>query len=242
MGKLGAVIVAAGTGTRMGTIESKQFLLLQNKPVLVYSLEVFQQLPEMDCMVLVTGEQDLARCREYVNLYALHKVKEVVAGGKERQHSVYNGLLALASHHVEWVLVHDGVRPFVTQEKIRRCFSKAVESGAAVLAVPVKDTIKVVDGTGEIRSTPDRKSLWAIQTPQAFRLADLRKAHELAAAEGFTGTDDAALVERLGQAVHVVEGDYSNVKLTTPEDLSWAEYQLSTTGSPNTKHKEERVN
>lgn len=242
MGKLGAVIVAAGNGTRMGTKESKQYLLLQNKPVLVYTLEVFQQLPEVETIILVTGEQDLGRCREYIHRYALHKVKSIIPGGRERQDSVYQGLLAMEGYQAEWVLVHDGVRPFVTGEKIRQCWDKAVEFGAAVLAVPVKDTIKVVDKTGEISSTPDRKSLWAIQTPQAFRLAELLKAHEQAAIDGYIGTDDAALIERLGNKVHVVEGDYSNVKLTTPEDLDWAEYKLLSRKSGRRNAKRSGVN
>jgi 2-C-methyl-D-erythritol 4-phosphate cytidylyltransferase len=173
----------------------------------------------------VVGESDLDRCRQYVRDYKLTKVLRVLTGGQERQDSVKQGLDAL-SPGTEWVLVHDGVRPFVAPEQVVSCWHKALEQEAAVLAVPVKDTIKIVDIAGEIQSTPDRKSLWAIQTPQAFRVSLLQEAHDQAQREGFLGTDDAMLVERMGKPVHVVEGDYYNIKITTPEDLPWAEWIL----------------
>jgi 2-C-methyl-D-erythritol 4-phosphate cytidylyltransferase len=127
---------------------------------------------------------------------------------------------------VEWVLVHDGVRPFVTPEETVECLEAAKRYGAAVVAVPVKDTVKIVEPDGKIASTPDRSAVWAIQTPQAFRVRELLAAHELAMQEGFTGTDDAMVVERTGQPVYVVRGGYHNLKITTPEDLEWAEYRL----------------
>lgn len=209
----------------MGTQESKQYLQLDGKPILVHTLLRFDRMPFVDEVVLVTGADDVERCRSYVNAYGLSKVTAVIAGGKERQDSVYQGLQALGDS-VEWVLVHDGVRPFAIETHVRSCLRQAARTEAAVLAVPVKDTIKIVNGEGVIQATPDRSSLWAIQTPQAFRLALLLEAHAKAREEGFAGTDDAMLVERLGREVSVVESDYYNIKITTPEDLPWAEWIL----------------
>ena len=209
----------------MGTAESKQYLPLGNKPVLIHTLEVFQAVEEIGDITLVVGEKDIPRCRQYKDQYGLHKIRAILAGGKDRQQSVYEGIRSLPPD-TEWVLVHDGVRPFVTAEHILACWRGAMKHGAAVLAVPAKDTIKLASDTRQVTSTPDRRSLWAVQTPQAFRLSLLLEAHERAAADGFTGTDDAMLVERLGQAVYIVEGDYRNIKLTTPEDLQWANWLL----------------
>lgn len=216
----GVIVVAAGRGTRMGTKESKQFLFLQDKPIIVHTLEVFDRHPLISEIVLVTGEQDVDRCRAWVAEYGIKKQVKVIPGGAERQHSVYQGLLAVGT---PWVLVHDGVRPFVTSGQVTSCYEAAVKHGASILAVPVKDTVKQVDAAGRVTATPDRRSLWAIQTPQAFRRSDLLRAHEKAEAEGFIGTDDAMLVERLGIPVMVTEGGYSNIKITTPEDLDYAE-------------------
>lgn len=225
MGKLGVIIVAAGKGSRMGTAESKQYLQLGQKPILVHTLQLFQNIHEVNEIILVVGGNDVDRCTGYVQAYDLSKVTHVLAGGAERQDSVRQGLAALAKD-TAWVLVHDGVRPFVTREHVFGCLAKAQDQHAAVLAVPVKDTIKIVDTEKRIQSTPDRRSLWAIQTPQAFRLSLLQEAHDRALQEGFMGTDDAMLVERIGTTVHVVEGDYYNIKITTPEDLPWAEWIL----------------
>ncbi|GAA3412002.1 2-C-methyl-D-erythritol 4-phosphate cytidylyltransferase [Paenibacillus hodogayensis] len=225
MKRNGAVIVAAGKGSRMGSSESKQYLHLQGKPILVHTLERFQQMPQIEAIVLVTGSEDIGRCVTYVEQYGLTKVVAVAAGGAERQQSVRIGLERLPEG-LDVVAVHDGVRPFVTEAKTAECLDKAYEAGGAVLAVPVKDTIKVVDPSGMIDSTPERNSLWAVQTPQAFRLGLLRQAHDKAAQDGFCGTDDAMLVERIGHSVYVVEGDYTNIKITTPDDLLWAERLL----------------
>ncbi|WP_127584067.1 2-C-methyl-D-erythritol 4-phosphate cytidylyltransferase [Paenibacillus koleovorans] len=222
MSNVGAIVVAAGTGTRMGTSESKQYLQLAGKPILIHTLERFQAMDVVGSVVLVVGADDVARCEAYAEQYGLTKVHAVTSGGSERQASVYRGLQALPAL-VEWVAVHDGVRPFIGEARVRACLEEAKLSGAAVLAVPVKDTIKVADANGVIRSTPDRRSLWAIQTPQAFRLDLLREAHEQAVRDGFVGTDDAMLVERLGVEVRIAEGAYTNIKITTPEDLLWAE-------------------
>lgn len=224
-GKLGMVIVAAGKGSRMRSEESKQYLMLGKKPILVHTLELFNRMDEVAQIVLVTGLEDIERCKQYKSQYGLDKINPIVTGGKERQDSVHRGLKSL-DKDIEWVMVHDGVRPFAAKEHILACWARAQEAEAAVLAVPVKDTIKVVDSQGTIQATPDRRSLWAIQTPQAFRVSLLKEAYDKAEAEGFLGTDDAMLVERLGTPVQVVEADYYNIKITTPEDLPWAEWIL----------------
>jgi len=225
MEQFGVVVVAAGKGLRMGTTESKQFLLLDGKPIIVHTLSVFEHITEAACIILVVGEGDLLRCEQIKREYGLSKIHHIIAGGSERQASVLAGLRCLPEG-IEWVLVHDGVRPFVTPKQVISCFQQAQQSDAAVLAVPVKDTIKIVDPTGRIESTPDRGRLWAIQTPQAFRLADLLAAHERALLDEVVGTDDAMLMERIGRNVVVVEGSYANLKITTSEDLAWAEYRL----------------
>ncbi|GAB6927450.1 2-C-methyl-D-erythritol 4-phosphate cytidylyltransferase [Paenibacillus sp. JCM 10914] len=222
-----AVIVAAGKGTRMGTRESKQYLALNGKPIIVHTLDVFSQVPWLQEIVLVTGAADVARCQAWVEEYELGKVTAVIPGGRERQQSVYKGLKQIQA---EWVMIHDGVRPFVTLEEIESCREAAVRDGASVLAVPVKDTIKQVNGQGLITGTPDRQSLWAVQTPQAFRLSELLSAHEAAERDRFIGTDDAMLMERAGHSVVVAEGKYSNIKITTPEDLAYAAFLQTSKG------------
>ncbi len=172
-------------------------------------------------IVLVTGQEDIERCREWIQLYKLDKVKAIIPGGSERQHSVHKGLLKLTT---QWVMVHDGVRPFVQPNEIEACYERARQIGASVLAVPVKDTIKQVDNEGKVLSTPDRRSLWAIQTPQTFRLSELLEAYVAAERDGFLGTDDSSLAERAGIQVSVVEGSYRNIKITTPDDLDFAEF------------------
>lgn len=223
MKRWGVVIVAAGRGKRMGTEESKQYLQLGGKPIVVHTLQSFQAMTFIDEIVLVVGTDDIDRCRLWCEQYSLTKVKAVIAGGAERQHSVHAGLKMIEA---EWVMVHDGVRPFVTEQAVARCCQASEQHHAAVLAVPVKDTIKQVNSEGVITATPDRKSLWAIQTPQAFRLDVLLEAHEAAEREGMLGTDDASVAEWRGTSVVVVEGEYTNIKITTPEDLPWAELLL----------------
>jgi 2-C-methyl-D-erythritol 4-phosphate cytidylyltransferase len=223
--QFGVVVVAAGKGSRMGSTESKQYLLMDHKPILVHTLEVFQNIAEVSSIVVVVGEGDESRCEQYAEHYDLTKVSRILSGGSERQASVLKGLRALPAD-TAWVLVHDGVRPFVTKKHVLACWQQAIQDGAAVLAVPVKDTIKVVNAAGNIESTPNRRSLWAIQTPQAFRLVDLIAAHERAEVDQFIGTDDAMLLERMGSKVAIVEGSYSNIKITTPEDLTWAEFSI----------------
>jgi 2-C-methyl-D-erythritol 4-phosphate cytidylyltransferase len=223
MERWGAVIVAAGRGKRMGTAESKQYLQLGGKPIIVHTLESFQAMAFIDEIVLVVGEDDMARCHTWCQQFGISKVKAIIAGGAERQYSVHAGLKKISA---QWVMVHDGVRPFVTERAVIRCCQSAKRQLAAVLAVPVKDTIKQVNADGIITATPDRKSLWAIQTPQAFRHDIVLEAHEAAEKAGMLGTDDASVVEWHGIDVAVAEGEYTNVKITTPEDLPWAELLL----------------
>jgi 2-C-methyl-D-erythritol 4-phosphate cytidylyltransferase/2-C-methyl-D-erythritol 2,4-cyclodiphosphate synthase len=225
----GAVIVSAGVGKRMNAAVSKQYLSVGGKPIVVHALEAFERSKAVDAIVLVVGAGDEAFGETLLETYGLRKVVAVVAGGAERQHSVRRGVEALASHHPEaaWVLVHDGARPLVTSEVIDRALAAAAETGASVPGVPVKDTIKEADRDGIVVATPARSSLWAIQTPQAFRVDLLLEAHRTAEAEGFLGTDDAMLAERIGVLVRVAEGDYRNVKVTTPDDLGLVERLLA---------------
>lgn len=223
MERWGVVIVAAGRGKRMGTEESKQYLQLGGKPIIVHTLESFQAMAFIDEIVLVVGADDIARCHLWCQQYSISKVKAIIEGGAERQHSVHAGLKQIAT---QWVMVHDGVRPFVSEQAVMRCCHSAERHHAAVLAVPVKDTIKQVNREGVITATPDRQSLWAIQTPQAFRHDVVLEAHEAAERAGMLGTDDSSVVEWNGASVVVAEGEYTNIKITTPEDLPWAELLL----------------
>ena len=218
-----AIVVAAGRGSRMGTDEPKQYLTLAGKPIILYALELFEAMPEIAEVVLVAGADEIGRCEALCAERGLRKVRRIVAGGAERQQSVRRGLEAASG---EWVLVHDAVRPLVTAEAVRRCMAEAVRTGAAVLAVPVKDTIKAVDEAGRIAATPDRRTLRAAQTPQAFRRELLLACHERAEREGLAATDDAGVVERYGHPVATAEGEHSNIKITTPEDLVAAERLL----------------
>lgn len=217
---VGVVIAAAGHGKRMGKGFNKQFIQLGDRPMIVHTLQVFERLRAIDEIVVVTGAADVARCHDLCRSYRLNKVKRIVPGGETRQQSVQIGLRSLSS---EWVLVHDGARPFVSSAMIETLLSKVQRHGAAVLGVPVKDTIKKVNEQGIIEETPDRKSMWAVQTPQAFRLTELKQAHEIAARQQLVATDDAMLMEKTGTKVHMVRGDYYNIKITTPDDLWHAE-------------------
>ncbi len=225
--KIVALIPAAGMGKRMGAGINKQYLLLDGKPIVGQTISVFEAAPFIDDIYVITPEAEIPYCREEVlERYGFAKVRAVVPGGAERQHSVLNGLRAMDVADDDVVLIHDGVRPFITAAVLKHAAEVAAESDGALVAVPAKDTVKiVVDGIS--RETPPREQLWLAQTPQAFRYAVIRAAHEIAAAEGFLGTDDAMLVERLGKEVRIVMGDYRNIKITTPEDLILAEAFLN---------------
>ncbi|OGU05419.1 MAG: 2-C-methyl-D-erythritol 4-phosphate cytidylyltransferase [Geobacteraceae bacterium GWC2_58_44] len=211
-------------GKRMGAGSNKQYLLLDGVPILAHTLRLFEQAPFIAGIYLITPEQEIPFCRsEVVERYGFSKVRGVVAGGAERQYSVLNGLNAMEGvEQDDLVLIHDGVRPFVPIAALRRAADAAHEFGGAVVAVPVKDTVKVARD-GIITETPPREQLWLAQTPQAFRFGAIRAAHALAAADGFLGTDDASLMERQGWQLRIVMGDYRNIKITTPEDMALAE-------------------
>jgi len=167
----------------------------------------------------VVGQGDMDYCmKEIIEKYQYRKISQVVPGGKQRQESVKNGINALAKD-AEIIVIHDGVRPFVTKQMIEESIRSAVKFKAVVMAMPVKETIKMAQRDGTVIKTLDRESLWQIQTPQAFQVNVIKEAHYKAIEDGFTGTDDASLVERLGVKVHILMGSYSNIKITTPEDL-----------------------
>ncbi|TKC14249.1 2-C-methyl-D-erythritol 4-phosphate cytidylyltransferase [Robertmurraya kyonggiensis] len=221
------IIPAAGQGKRMGAGKNKLLLELNDVPVLIHTLRVFEQDPQCEGMILAISPEDEESFRKLLKQYKIQKVSKLVYGGKERQHSVYNGLEEAAGTD-DVILVHDGARPFIDIKLIHELVEVAKEYGAAVVAVPVKDTIKRVHHN-EVVETVDRSSLWAIQTPQAFRISVLKEAHMRAQETDFLGTDEASLVERLPYPVKIVEGSYDNIKLTTKEDLYFAEAILRKT-------------
>ncbi len=222
--KVIALVPAAGMGKRMGAEINKQYLLLAGKPIVAHTLQVFEDAPFVYDIYVIVPEAEIPYCREQVvERYGFAKVRGIVAGGAERQNSVMNGLKAVSdAGDDDVVLIHDGVRPFVTPQILKHAVDTARERDGALVAVPVKDTVKVV-ADGKVTATPMRETLWLAQTPQAFRYSVIMAAHEIAEAERYLGTDDASLVEWLGKEVHIVIGDYRNIKITTPEDLVLAE-------------------
>ncbi len=216
-GSVGVVIVGAGRGTRMGGMD-KVFAPIRGLPMIAYSLRAFASLRQVDRIGLVLSEERLREARRLTTAFGMGKVKAMCGGGARRQDSVRAGLEALGE--CDWVAVHDAARPLVDGPLVLRGLKAASETGAAVCAVPVKDTIKVVSDDGAVLDTPPRKTLWQVQTPQIFRYETLMKAHEECNGDF---TDDAAMVESLGVEVRVFFGSYRNVKVTTPEDLSVAE-------------------
>lgn len=220
-----AIIPAAGMGKRMGAAINKQYLQLAGKPILAHTLAVFQQCEQIAGIILVIPQEEIPFCRsEVVERYGLTKVVKIVPGGRERQHSVMNGLQALqgVAGEQDLIVIHDGVRPFITQELLMESMRVAVTGSGALVAVPTKDTIKVVRD-GLVIDTPDRTTLWQAQTPQTFRYHQILSAHNAAEQDGFLGTDDCSLVERTGGSIRIVSGSYRNIKITTPEDLVLAE-------------------
>ncbi len=215
--KVGAIIVAAGRGERMGGVD-KMFATLGGKPVLVRVIDTFQQCKPVDQIVVVVSQGNLEPCRHLVAEQRWSKVADVCLGGERRQDSVAAGLKRLDSCH--WVVIHDGARPLVTVELIEQGLEAAGETGAAITGVPVTDTIKVADSDGIVQNTPPRQNQWAVQTPQVFRFDIIARAYQQTEAEV---TDDAALVERLGYKVKLYMGAYDNIKITTPDDLISAE-------------------
>lgn len=217
------IVVAAGMGKRMGAAINKQYLMLENRPILAHTIQKFEDNEYIDEIIVVTRDEEREYCkREVVCRYSFNKVVHIVAGGEERQDSVYNGLMH-ANKLCDIVLIHDGVRPFIKNDEITECIKAALEYEACVIGVPVKDTIKVIDDTNTIIDTPARNTLWAVHTPQAFAYKLIVKAHENAKKYKQKATDDSMLVEKLGHSVKMIRGSYENIKITTPEDLKIAE-------------------
>lgn len=224
--KYAAIVLAAGSGKRMNSKVHKQYLIIQDRPVLYYSLKAFED-SAVDEIVLVVGKGEEEFCRkEIVDKYGISKVKAIVEGGKERYHSVFEGLKQTSD--ADYVLIHDGARPFVNQDIIRRCMQEVQKYQACVVGMPVKDTIKIADEEGYAKQTPDRKNVWMIQTPQTFSYALIYGAYEeMLKTEDTAITDDAMVLERIkGKKSKLIEGSYRNIKITTPEDLLIANVYL----------------
>jgi len=225
---LRVVIAAAGTGSRMKSKINKQYMLLNSRPVLSYSLDVFEKYEAVDEIVIVAHPRDTEYCeKEIVKKFGYRKVKKVIPGGEQRQDSVWAGLLQLNRDTTDYVAVHDGARPLLTLALLDDLIKEAEEWGAAIPGVYVKDTLKMVDRDGFVGNTLDRSSTVFIQTPQVFRFKEIYQAYEMALEEGFKSTDDAALFEKYIGRVKVVPGNYNNLKITTPEDLIIVEALLN---------------
>lgn len=221
--KCTAIVLAAGRGKRMNSKIQKQFLHIQGHPVIYYSLKCFQECPWINDIILVTGEEEIEYCRgEIVEKYGFEKVSSITAGGKERYHSVQNGLKMCRD--TDFVFIHDGARPFITREILERGLECVRRCGACAAGMPSKDTIKIVDAQDVVQSTPDRRYVWNVQTPQVFEYRLVSEAYNLALQGECTGiTDDAMVVEKYGgHGVTLYKGSYENIKITTPEDLGVA--------------------
>ena len=224
-----ALIPAAGMGKRMGASINKQYLHLDGMPIVARTISVFERSPLIDAIYLVIPAEEIPFCREHiVEAYNFCKVAAIIPGGKERQHSVMNGLRGMREHVSDGdvILIHDGVRPLITEEVLRESIEVARSHDGAVVAVPAKDTIKSVKN-GIVTGTPDRHTLWQAQTPQTFRYSVIYSAHQAAETDHYLGTDDSSLVERTGGLMRIVQGDYHNIKITTSEDLVLAEAFLA---------------
>ena len=219
MSKTAAIIVAAGEGHRMGSSIAKQYLPILSVPVIVHTLNFFEDCSQIDEIILVVNKDETEKIRqEIVENYAFKKVKHVVGGGHERQNSVFNGLKALLpGGHL--VVVHDGVRPLLNETLLSQVLEAGKEFGAATLATPVKETIKEINREGFVTKTLNRDNLWSVQTPQVFHWDILWPAMQKAMVCGFSATDEAGIVEWDGKQVKIIQGDYENIKITTPDDL-----------------------
>lgn len=229
-----AIVLAGGNGSRMKSKVKKQYLRMGDYPVLWYSLSALEKSSRIDEVILVCGKGEQQQCRLlFVDTYGFRKIADVVEGGKERYHSVYEGLKAAKG--CDFVLIHDGARPFLDEAMLIRLTDALSVWNACVVGMPVKDTIKLADpDTGCVQATPDRSLLWSIQTPQAFRYDLIRSAYDKLMQEDAAGTlaqkvtDDAMVAECAGTAVKLIEGSYNNIKITTPEDLVFAKAILET--------------
>ena len=231
--KVIAIVPSSGLGRRFGSDANKPFQILGGKPLVVWALEALESVDAIEEIIPVLRKEDVERGIEVFRSYNISKTKRVAAGGKERQDSVYNGLKLIGDKNCI-VLIHDGVRPFIEKDLIEKVIKELLKGGkgglksfdGVVLGVPVKDTIKEAE-SGIIKSTIRRDSLWAIQTPQVFPYKKISAAYKKSIKEGFYSTDDAALMERYGGKIKVIMGSYSNIKITTPDDLIFAEYLIS---------------
>lgn len=222
MGKIVAIVLAGGSGKRMNSAVKKQYLPLFGKPLMYYALKAFQDSPVDEIVCVVTPGEEAYVTTEIIEKEHLDKVRHVVAGGEERYDSVYQGLCCLTDCDI--VLIHDGARPFPTREIIEANIIEAKKTGACVTAVPVKDTIKVISSDGIVVDTPDRRTLWQVQTPQSFDFGYIKAAYDRIQSECREGiTDDSMVAEYAGLTVKIVRGDYDNIKITTPEDMTTAE-------------------
>ncbi|GFN36559.1 2-C-methyl-D-erythritol 4-phosphate cytidylyltransferase [Tepidimicrobium xylanilyticum] len=220
------IIAAAGMSHRMGSKINKQFINLKNKPILAHTIEKFERCRFVDEIIVVAREEEIEYCKkEIIKKYKFNKISKVVRGGKERQDSVYNGILAL-DEKAGIVLSHDGARPFIKIKDIVSGIKGAAKYGACVIGVPVKDTIKVVADDNNIENTPKRSLLWIAQTPQCFKKEIILEGYKKAISDDYLATDDSALVERIGVEVKMIMGSYDNIKITTPEDLAVGELFL----------------
>lgn len=229
--KVTAIILSAGFGKRMNSDVPKQYMQLKGKPILYYTIEAFEK-SEIDNIILVTGAGDEDFCRkEIVEKYGFKKVIKIVAGGKERYHSVHNGIMAIENNQCDYVFIHDGARPFVSEKLLSNAMKEMLNYKACIAGVAVKDTIKIVNEDGFVESTPKRDLVYQVQTPQIFEYDLIKDAYEklietedALLAQGVKITDDAMVVETLcNQRVKIIEGSYDNIKITTPEDLLYAE-------------------
>lgn len=218
--KTTAIILAAGQGKRLGLGHNKMFYEFA-KPLLAYTIHPFEAHPDIDEILVVANQNEVEAIQKLIQKFQFSKVKVVLEGGKTRQDSCYNGVQACEESGI--IMIHDGARPFVTHEIISQSLKDALEFGASVVGVPVKDTTKLAMADGFVSQTLERDKLWQIQTPQTFRSALIREGHTQAKADGFKGTDDASLIERLGHRVKLTMGSYDNIKITTREDLILAE-------------------
>lgn len=215
-----AIVPSAGAGMRFGA--NKPFYLLFDKPLVIWSLEVLEEVDLIEEIIPVLKESDMEEGLRLFESFNLSKIKKIAPGGRERQDSVYNALKLIRDKR-SLILIHDGARPLIDRDLVTETIKALDGYDGVITGIPVKDTIKEVGSSGEdsiVIRTPDRKNLWAIQTPQLFRYGTLLKAYEEAMIKRFYSTDDSALVERLGGRVRVIMGRYNNIKVTTPEDIA----------------------
>jgi len=218
-----AIIVAGGSGTRMNADVRKQYLKLGNLPIISRTILAIDACPSVAHIYLVIPKNDCIFCKNSIlSPLRLRSKIDIVPAGKIRQESVFNGLSAIDQQD-GIVLIHDGVRPFITVDMVNQCIEGAKEYGACILGVPISDTLKFSDDFGMILKTVDRNFMWLAQTPQAFQFGLIKKAHDFAVSKDFVGTDDASLLEFIGERVKIIPGSISNIKITTPEDLSMAQ-------------------